>query len=372
MVRRLILLALLAGALVLPGTPAWADGRVSVANDQGQARIDPTYATTLRVSGSGFQAISGGHGGIYVVFGTVKPGWQPSRGGATGSDYFYVPDSESKNNQGFQRYVAFPGSDTAGSANGGTMSASGAWSTELVVPGAVFKAYDRGGQVRTIDCRTVTCGVITIGAHGVSNSHNETFTPVTVGAVSGTGSTDASTAPTTAPTAAPTAETGSPDTPGAAPTGGSTERAQKTGPATLEVDRASAVGGNVLAFSGSGLPAGAQVSAVFDDGAAAAGPFAVGADGRLVGVLTLPTDVEAGTHELRLYGIDDPPSVKFAVQPAVSAEPSAADETSEAAATQPDGDERAAWVFAGAAALVLLLAVARLGWHYRRSRRATA
>ena len=84
-----------------------------VANPDGQAKIDPTYATTLTVSGSGFQSVKGGHGGIYVFFGTVKPGWQPSKGGATGEDYFYVPDSEAKDNQGFQRYVAFPGSDTA-------------------------------------------------------------------------------------------------------------------------------------------------------------------------------------------------------------------------------------------------------------------
>ena len=96
--------------------------RTSRSSTRRRRKVDPTYATTLRVSGSGFQSVKGGHGGIYVFFGTVTAGWQPSRGGATGKDYFYVPDSEAKNNQGFQKYVAFPGSDTASSANGGTMT----------------------------------------------------------------------------------------------------------------------------------------------------------------------------------------------------------------------------------------------------------
>ena len=174
MARRLILLALIAAAVLVPAPAAHAESRVSV----NPGTVDPTYATTVKVSGTGFQSVQGGHGGIYVTFGTVKSGWQPSRGGATGKDYFYVPDTEAKNNEGFQRYVAFPGSDTASSANGGVMTKSGSWSTQLVVPGAVFKSYDRAGSVRTVDCRKVTCGVITVGAHGVANGNNETFTPV--------------------------------------------------------------------------------------------------------------------------------------------------------------------------------------------------
>jgi len=348
--------ALLTAAVLVP-SPALADSRVSVANPAGQAKIDPTYATTLKVSGSGFQSVKGGHGGIYVFFGTVQPGWQPSKGGATGKDYYYVPDSEAKNNQGFQRYVAFPGSDTASSANGGTMSASGGWSTQLVVPGATFQTYDRAGDVHTVDCRKVTCGVITVGAHGVTNAHNETFTPVTVGSLGGSGATSSPSATASAtagadPTAPATAEPGS----GAKP--------KPAGPATLEVDRGSAVAGNVLAFTAAGLPSGTQVSAIFDDGAAGAGPFMAGADGSLAGIITLPADTGPGTHELRLYGVEEPPSVSFAVQPAETSTESVEPQAAE------DDDTRAAWLFAGAAALVLLLALVRLGFGLLRRRRA--
>jgi hypothetical protein len=352
---RLSVAALLAAAVLVP-SPALAGSRVSVANPGGQAKIDPTYATTLKVSGSGFQSIKGGHGGIYVFFGTVTPGWQPSKGGVTGQDYYYVPDSEAKNNQGFQRYVAFPGSDTASSANGGTMSASGSWSTQVVVPGATFQTYDRAGKVHTVDCRKVACGVITVGAHGVTNANNETFTPVTVGTLSSTGTTSSPSAtPTGSATADPT--TPAPGTPDAG------AQPKPSGPATLEVDRGSAVAGNVLAFTAAGLPAGTQVTAVFDDGEAGAGPFMAGADGSLAGIITLPADTGAGTHELRLYGVEDPPSVSFAVQQAETSteavEPQAADD-----------DARAAWLFAAAAALVLVVALVRLGFGLRRRRRA--
>jgi hypothetical protein len=353
--RLLIALAVLAGALLVPA-PAYAAADVTVS----PGSIDPTYATTITVSGSGFQAVKGGHGGIYVFFGTVKQGWQPSKGGRTGSDYFYVPDSEAKANQGFQRYVAFPGSDTADSANGGVMSASGGWSTQLVVPGATFQAYDRDGEVTTVDCRTVTCGVITVGAHGVTSSRNETFTPVSVAKSTSTPGATATAEPTgtAEPTAEPTAD------PTAAPSPGSAGTPQPAGPVTLEVDRASAVAGNVLAFHATGLPPGTQVSAVFDDGASGAGPFVAGADGTLAGVVTLPGDTGAGTHELRLYGVEEAPSVSFAVQPAEVVEEPADDVAAEA------DDERAAWLFAGAAALVLLLALARLGVRARKVRRA--
>jgi hypothetical protein len=351
---RLSAAALLTAAVLVP-TPALADSRVSVANPGGQAKIDPTYATTLKVSGSGFQSIKGGHGGVYVFFGTVKPGWQPSKGGATGQDYYYVPDSEAKNNQGFQRYVAFPGSDTASSANGGTMSASGGWSTQIVVPGATFQTYDRAGAVHTVDCRKVTCGVITVGAHGVTNANNETFTPVTVGSLG------AASSPSATPSATPAA--GDPSAP-ATTEPGSGAKPKPAGPATLEVDRGSAVAGNVLAFTATGLPVGTQVSAIFDDGAAGAGPFMAGADGSLAGIITLPADTGPGTHELRLYGVEEPPSVSFAVQPAETSTESVEPQAVE------DDDTRAAWLFAGAAALVLLLALVRLGLGLLRRRRA--
>lgn len=358
----LVLVAPLLGLTVLAPIPAHAASRVTVANSDGQAKIDPTYATTLRVSGSGFQSVQGGHGGIYVFFGTVKAGWQPSKGGVTGQDYYYVPDSEAKNNQGFQKYVAFRGSDTASSANGGTISPTGSWSTSIVVPGATFQTVDRAGNVHTVDCRKVTCGIITVGAHGVTNSHNETFTPVTVGSTGADAQGADQPAPSSSDADATDAgSTGSADsTDGDAPRAGA--KPKRPAVPKLEVDRVSAVAGNALAFKATGLPSGAQVSAIFDDGAAAAGPFLAGGDGALAGIITLPPDTGAGTHELRLYGVANPPSVDFAVRPAnptaESVEPQAADE-----------DTRAAWLFAGAAALVLLVALARLGirgWKVRR------
>lgn len=348
-VRALILTAL-AGPLLVASlaAPAQAAAEVSVSGS-----VSTSSASVLRLGGHGFQSIRNGHGGIYVLFGTVRPGWRPSAGGAVGRDFFYVPDSESKDNRGFQRYVAFPGSDTAGSANGGSMSGSGSWATSIRVPGPVFRAFDRAGGVRTIDCRTVTCGVITIGAHGVTNARNETFTPVSLDSGSAASTTTAS--PTEA---APTATTT------AAP-----EAPRPAGKPTLEVDRRAAEAGRVLSFSAAGLPPRTQVSAVLDDGIAGAGPFLVGDDGRLTGVLTLPAELGAGTHELRLYGVRRAPSVRFPVRAAT--EPAAATVPTDGASSVGDAtatrEERVAWLFAGGAGLVFLLALARLALLRRRT-----
>lgn len=378
--RSRLLAALLLAAtcsLAVPAAPAAAASRVTVANPDGDAAVDPTYATTLQVRGSGFQSIRGGHGGIYVFFGAVDGTWQPSRGGATGEDYWYVPDSEARDNQGFQKYVAFPGSDTAGSANGGTMSAKGTWSTTVVVPGATFRAYDRDDSVRTIDCRRLTCGVITVGAHGVKNARNETFTPVRVASLQQAAPTDpADPADPTDPAApAAGADTGAPVAPsgpvagavpeGSVPSGAATPAAGEVPGAgaaastpTLEVDRASAVAGNVLAFTAAGLPPGRQVTVVLDDGAAGAGPFLVGADGGTAGVLALPEDAAAGTHELRVHGVDGAPAVSFAITG-----------TDAVAATARPGSERAGLLVAGAAGLVLLAAAGRAAYPLLRTRR---
>lgn len=169
------LTGLLALILTLVSAPtAMADARVTLS----PATADPDYATKIRVHGSGFQSVKNGFGGIYVLFGTVSGDWRPSQGGTSGVDYVYVQDAETKDNHGYQRFVAFPGDPTAYAANGGTLRADGTWDATLVVPGAVFPAKGRDGGVRQIDCRKVRCGVITIGAHGVVSPSNETFTPV--------------------------------------------------------------------------------------------------------------------------------------------------------------------------------------------------
>jgi len=182
MLRPLIaaaLIALIALGVTGPTVPAAhaaTVGSATVSVSPGTA--DPDYATKIALKGSGFQAIAKAFGGIYVLFGTVSGTWQPSAGGVSGVDYLYVPDSETKDNSGFQRFVSFEGSSSESSANGGTIAADGTWSAELIVPGAIFTAGGRNGEATQVDCLQVQCGIITIGAHGVVNSQNETFTPI--------------------------------------------------------------------------------------------------------------------------------------------------------------------------------------------------
>lgn len=341
----------------LTAPPAHADPRVDVANESGHAAVDPTYVTSLTLRGTGFQSIQGGHGGIYVFFGTVRAGWRPSQGGQTGVDYFYVPDGESRDNQGYAKFVAFPGSDTAGSANGGTVSTAGTWSTTLRVPGATFQAYDRAGGSRTVDCRQITCGIITVGAHGVTNARNESFTTVRVEDLYAAGQQ-----PVTAEVE-----------PESGPVDAATTTNQRKGKGrgvavvpTLTVDRGAARAGHVLSFAAAGLPAGAQVTTVLDDGVAGAGPFLVSAAGQVAGVLTLPADLEAGTHELRLFGVEDPPSVRFGVSAGDVIETSVA--AASPVATPDSSDERVARLLVAGAGALLLLAVGRLVLARRRGR----
>lgn len=146
--------------------------------------VSASGQTDISVSGTGFQSVEGGFGGIYVFYGWVDESngdaWKPSNGGKTGEDYVYVPDTEAKDNNGFQRFVTFPGSGTASAANGGTLEADGTWSLNMKTPGGKFDGVDRDGNTKTIDCTEVTCGIITIGAHGVANPSNESFTPVNI------------------------------------------------------------------------------------------------------------------------------------------------------------------------------------------------
>lgn len=329
-VRPLTCAALVAATLVLAPAPAQAASRVDVSGADGRAAVAAEGSTTLTVRGSGFQSVKGGHGGIYVMFGTVEGAWQPSRGSGS---YAYVADSESRANAGRQRFVAFPGSDTADEANGGTISASGAWSTTLVVPGATFTAVNRRGESVQVDCRVERCGVITIGAHGVTNANNETFTPVSV--VAGTSGTSGSSgaATTSSPASRPAARTARP---------------------TLTVDRATAVAGRVMSFAATGLTPGQQVTATLDDGVAAVGPLTVGEAGTLAGVLALPADLSGGTHTLRLTGAARLPSLSLAVQPA-----------DVAPATEPvaEQDEAAApWLPVAFATLAAAVFVGSLAW----------
>lgn len=376
-IRSLLAATVAAGALAvtLVPAPAHAAARVTVANDRGGAQADATYQTKLTVTGRGFQVVQGGFGGVYLMFGSVddaKGGsWKPSKGGLTGEDYRYIPDSENAaDNKGYLKFIAFPGSSTASEANA-VLSDSGGFSLELTVPGPVFTAVDRDGATQEVDCRKVTCGIITIGAHGVKNPANETFTPVSFGDVyGGAAPTDTEADPETETdpgtetgTDAPTTETGT-ITP---PAGGDTPVAPTTpvrrGQPTVVTDRETAVVGHALAFTGTGFTPGEQVLAILDNGVVALGPMVAGASGEVAGLIQLPLDLVAGTHELRLTG---------AASGAAVAEmfPIRAADPAPAAATTTTDDERvdAARVFLAIGTLVFLVALAGALVRMRRSR----
>jgi len=264
-----------AGALV-SAAPAWAAAGVSIAGPDGTASVSAEEATEVTVSGSGFQSIAKGFGGIYVLFGWVDDAtggsWRPSAGGVVGEDYRYVPDAESAENHGYQRFLAFPGSQTESSANG-TLGSDGSWSIGMVIPGAVFESQDREGKVTEVDCRRVTCGIITIGAHGVKNANNETFTPVSFAAPAAAGQDPAAAAP-----------------------------APAAGAVRVGVETASVAAGSSIVFTGQGFTPGEQVVASLDGGLTAVGPLTAGAQGEVAAALPVPRDVRDGTHLVTLRG----------------------------------------------------------------------
>ncbi|MFE6967865.1 hypothetical protein [Isoptericola sp. NPDC057653] len=328
----LLAAALAGGALVATAPAAQAAARVVVSGLGGAARAAADQPTTLTLRGSGFQSVKNAFGGVYVLFGWVSDpsggSWRPSAGGATGETLRYVPDSEAADNAGYQRFVAFPGSSTAAEANGGTITADGSWSAKLVVPGARFRTVDRSGKTVEVDCTQVRCGVITIGAHGVANAANESFTPVTFdgagaaasgqasgatagtaagtaadedgdGSSGGSGSGSASGSGSGSGTTAGGAERG---TDGAAQDTAGGGRAELPGKATVGVDKATAVAGRVLSFAGQGFEPGEQVVATLDGGVLAVGPLGAGNHGEVAGLLELPSDLRLGTHVLKLTG----------------------------------------------------------------------
>lgn len=371
--HRVLALALLAGLLtagVATAPPASAAPRISVVNDRGSASADVRYRTKLTITGRGFQTVTGGFGGVYLMFGWVDDprggSWKPSRGGVTGTDYRYIPDAENAAaNQGYLKFIAFPGSSTASEANA-VLSAAGRFSVSLTVPGPTFQSVDRDGKVVSVDCRKVTCGVITIGAHGVKNPANESFTPVRFTTVYD--AAPAGQAEDAAPEEEPPATTG--DATDATGTGATAtpKRAARSGVPKVVTDRLTAKVGNTLAFTGTGFSPGEQVVGVLDDGAAGIGPLVAGPSGEVAGILPLPATLPAGTHELRLTGAASggQASERFAVR--------AADRPATGPAAE-DGAEDgadAARVFLVVAGALFALAVAGLGLRLLlRRRRAT-
>lgn len=354
-----VLLVLVALGLVAPASPAAAAARVDVVGLDGRAAVAADGTTTLTLTGTGFQSVPSAHGGIYVLFGWVDTAgsWRPSQGGLTGQDLRYVPDSESADNAGHQRFVAFPGSDTAAAANGGVVDAGGTWSTTLLVPGARFTATDRSGAPTEVDCTQVTCGVITIGAHGVKSATNETFTPVDVvppGAAAPAPAGDepeGAAAPAPAPSGAPV--TATVPSPGAVRVG---------------VDSTTVVQGRVVGFTGQGFTPGEQVVAALAGGLAALGPLVAGAHGEVAGVLQLPADLRPGTHVLGLTAAAS--GAVAEVELTVVADPVVAAAAAGAAAEPPV--TTSATVAVGVAALLLVVLVVSSAATARRRRRAGA
>lgn len=304
--------------------PAEAAPRISVVSSLGNAKASPSGPTTVTVTGSGLQSIPKAFGGVYVTFGYVKNtgGWRPSQGGKSGRDYFYVSDSQSKNNQGYQRFVAFPGSSTSDSANGGTLSKSGAFKLKMVVPGPTFSAETTSGGRTTIDCRNVQCGIFTFGAHGVANGNNESFTPISFGAAAtnpgssnqgsnaGTNGNGTSNNATQTPAtqgqgtdgAAPGASTGTEAASGQDPQAGAVPRAVTSGNPALGIEQKTVVAGRALAFTGQGFAPGEQVVGTLASGITAAGPITAGTFGEVAGAVQIPADMVPGTHKLKLAG----------------------------------------------------------------------
>lgn len=303
-------------ALIVPAQQAQAVPRLSISSSAGGASASADGPTTLSISGSGFQSLPNAFGGVYLMFGWVSdPGggsWKPSRGGHAGSEMLYVPDSEAKDNQGYQRFIAFPGSSTADSANGGQLATDGSFSLRLVVPGPTFTAQDRDGNTRDVDCREVQCGIITIGAHGVVNANNESFTPISFGSGDSTSGGSTSRGSTSSGSswqggssgAAGSSSAGS-DADDAEPPGASASPSASGSPApevpaTLGLSLSTIQAGRVLGYTGQGFDPGEQVVATVGAGLAGVGPLTAGRFGEVAGAITLPVDMRAGTHTVTL------------------------------------------------------------------------
>lgn len=75
-------------AVVGSAPPASAAARVAVDSELGGTQVRADGVTEVSLSGSGFQSVPGGFGGIYVFFGWVEDpsggSWRPSNGGRTG------------------------------------------------------------------------------------------------------------------------------------------------------------------------------------------------------------------------------------------------------------------------------------------------
>ncbi|WP_156870121.1 hypothetical protein [Sporichthya polymorpha] len=166
-------------------------------------------------------------GGIYVFFGWVDTAkkWGPSgrninnTDGNFGTTYLYPGaggSADSRDNGNGTVFISFSASGESGDATGFHMDRNGNWSVPIEVPGAVFTTELPGGAgTKTTDCRQVTCGVFTFGAHGKASATNEKFTPLSFAGGSTGGASGGATA-TPKPSSTPNVTTTVAPTPASA------------------------------------------------------------------------------------------------------------------------------------------------------------
>lgn len=158
--------------------------------------IPASATTSVTVNATGYlvpphNCGSNVFGGVYVFFGWVAPGgqWGPSwrnssnANGQFGVSYSYPGEGgggETRDDgSGVVRLVSFTAGGTSGSETPFHMDGAGNWSTTISVRGALYSWTDVStGARNTVDCRTVQCGILTIGAHGKNSRTNELFAPI--------------------------------------------------------------------------------------------------------------------------------------------------------------------------------------------------
>lgn len=124
-------------------------------------------SAVVSVTGRGFVKNTN-TSGVYILFGYLYTA--PSAGGTlTGGGYDYVAGQDN------QRFVAWPGGTTAGSANALFDGTGG-----FTVNGLAVESVFTGSSGKSVNCLdgSVECGVFTIGAHGQADGNLETFTPI--------------------------------------------------------------------------------------------------------------------------------------------------------------------------------------------------
>ncbi len=189
-------LVALSGALPLAAPASAADPKLSVSKSSFGAN-----AKDVRVTVTGRNYLVPPHvegaevfGGVYAFFGWVKPGgkWGPSKrnssnnNGTFGVTYHYPGEQGDAGTrdggEGAIRFVSFTDGGISGAATPYHMDDSGGWTAQVTVPGPTYTYRDGSGTKHKVDCRKVTCGIYTIGAHGKASATNEVFTPVSFAA----------------------------------------------------------------------------------------------------------------------------------------------------------------------------------------------